>query len=209
MNFYRKLLLASPIIILIPALYFIHYTVDYFKDVTYSFVLNTNIGSVQMLEQELKEHQETEENYSEVRTAIIHMFNNTIGKKYSVITFLTDKSGGIYHSNHENELYLASLLENKDGLLAKTSDALSGTLTLQNSEEEQLWYYHTFYDVNESYIFFMSVDRGMLEAMLDTNNIVIPTGIICLLLIISIEDSIWLRISRRNKKEGELKQNEN
>ena len=203
MKFYRKLLLASPIIILIPMLYLIHYTVDYFKDVTYSFVLNTNIGSVQMLEQELKEHQETEENYNEVRSAIIHMFNNTIGKKHSVITFLIDGDGTVYYSNDENELYATALLEEKNNLIRKASGSLSGELILQNLDKEQLWYYHNFYDASESYIFFMSVDRGMLEAMLDTNNIVLPTAIICLLLIFSIEDSIWLRI---NKKRGERRE---
>ena len=203
MNFCKKILLLSPIIILIPMLYFINYTVDFFQDVTYTFVLNTNIGSVQMLEQELEEHKEIDPNYSEIRESIIHIFNMTMGKKRPVVTFLMDENGKVYHSNHENEIYVEELLENKEELQAKTSQEESGHLILQNLGKEQHWYYHTFAEQEQHYLFFMSVDKEMLESSLEINNIVIPICIICIILILSIEYSFWLTISRKRKKRGE------
>ena len=201
---WKKLLLLIPIIILIAMLYFVNYTVGLFREITYSFVFDTNVGSVQMLEIELDElssqgYSQTE--HSDLHCIMIHAFNKTLGKKHTVITFLLDEDGIVYHSNDENEEYLAELLKNEYDLVIRTAIDKSGRLTLRGSGKDQLWYYHTVTDGVRAYRLFMSVDRDLLESMLDTDKIVIPIGVIGLLLIITVEDSIWNRTIRSKKKE--------
>ena len=203
-NKWVRYLLISPIIILIIMLYFINYTINYFREITYSYAFDTNVGSVQMLAKELDERLfqgYLREEDIQFNHDMILVFNNAIGKKDAVITFLVDQNYIIYHSNYDNKKYLSSLtLEELDSVI-KSNRAQSGLVTFPGFREDQQWYYYTISDGVRSYRLFMSVDRDELEGVFGTDKIVIPISVIGFLLIVAVEDSIWNRaIGRVGKK---------
>ncbi|MCL2874093.1 MAG: hypothetical protein FWE29_04085 [Defluviitaleaceae bacterium] len=195
---WKKLLILSPIVILIAMLYFVNHTIILLRDITYSFVFSNNAGAVQMFEKELKAlplpgYPKAE--YSKFYSGIIHAFSNVLGEKHVVITFLIDENGTVHHSNYENEKMLEAWLENECELRRQIKANKSGYVILHNLEEEMLFYYTTIFDGTQNYRLFVGIDRDALEAEINFDKIIIPVSIIGFLLIVFVQYSIWLRMT--------------
>jgi len=208
-SLFKKLLFIVPIFSLIIMLFIINNTVNYFKDTIYTFVFDTNKDSIQTFSEEIKiliSEGYYGKKYDALYLSMIKAYTKTNGQKYAIVSFLLDEDGNIYYGDEESQSYVSILLndlnnENKIKNIATSHS--TGEVILSNNGKGQTWFYQLITNGDKDYYEFMSVDKTQIELKLDENKIVIPIVIIGLLLVVTIEYSIWIKmfcITRSNKK---------
>lgn len=200
-NSLKKFFVLTPVVVLFATLFFLNYTVQYFKDTTFDFVYDTNVGSAVSFSEELSALSSqgyASAEYGRLYTNLIFNFNEKLGAKEAIVTFLLDEEGGIHHSSGHNQDYLADMLQNKENMkLINEAFASrgSGEIITERDGVEEVMYYHRFYSGDDDYCFFMCVERKVIEADVNVNGVVIPISVIGLLLLIITEYAVWLKIS--------------
>lgn len=199
-TFWKKFLLIMPAVILAGTLAFVNYTMKYFREMSYTFVYDTNVGSVQRFCKEVKELRSAgydEENYSELYENMIWVYCKTLGEKKSIFTFLLDENKEIQHSTTGNERYLSVFLKdkvNQDMIYSTIGSTESGEVLLKHQNDEITMYYQKIANGNDTYHLFMGIDRRSVDADLNADKILIPISIIGLILLFLTEYAVWLRI---------------
>ncbi|MDR1704965.1 MAG: hypothetical protein LBS19_09845 [Clostridiales bacterium] len=210
-NILKKCLILIPVAVLIATLFFLNYTVQYFRDTTYTFVYNTNVESVNRFSRELNELSAlgyTSDIHTRLFTSLINVYSDTMGDKDAIITFLINEKGQLYHSNDENERHVTAILADEanksitDGAFAKKS---SGEITLKYEGEDVQFYYHWFYAGPNDYCMFMGVEKSQIALKLQTNGVIIPICVIALMLLFTMEYAIWLKILAITEDEEDAK----
>ena len=191
-SFWKKLMLLIPIVVLAATLLFIDYAVRYYKETVYQFVRETNAGSMQRFSQGIQ-------SLGSVDFDVIQTFNQTLGGKYAVITFMLDQDDRVFHSNDGNEAYLSERLGG-EALLREAAEAWDAG-QIEAGGGGTAWLYRDMQGRDGSYRLFMYLDREMLYTTLRANAIILPISLIGLFLLLLIEDSIWLRAVERRKGE--------
>ncbi|MCL2310878.1 MAG: hypothetical protein FWC41_00105 [Firmicutes bacterium] len=191
----KKLLIISPIVVLITMLFLINHTVNYFVETEYDFVFEGNKKSIQTFSREIEMLDE------QFRRDIIEVCIKTLVDKYSVYGFLVEADSTIYYSNDDsNREYISKTLSDidKQSLISQENQILNiGDLVLSG----QKWYCHTIASGGDShYYIFMTVDKDLIREALNTWQVTVPISIIGLLLWISVHDSIWQRMVRHNER---------
>jgi hypothetical protein len=185
------------------------------KETAYTFVYNTNVGSVQRFSKEIEELSSEKyglQDNTELFTNMIHVYNKTLGEKDAVITFLLNENGEILHSDAFNEAYLSGILDNEWNTyiineIASTNR--NGELNLYNKETGQRtekFYYHLLTSGQDRYHLFMGINRQPVEAQLNIHALTVPISVIGLLLLIVSEGLVWQKmfcIPYDRKKESE------
>ena len=196
----RKLLLLVPIVVLGLTLLFVNFAVRTFNDTAYTFVYDTNVQSVQSFSSELSmlaSQGFTSAEHEDLYTNMIHNFNNAVGEKDAIVTFLLDDAGQMHHSTVDNEAFLADLLANEanaSSVNAAYSARSNGEIIVDNGETTEPMYYHRFYSGDSEYTLFMCVERPDIDAQLNANGVIIPLCVIGLLLLFALEYIIWLKL---------------
>lgn len=195
----KKILIVIPVMILFFTLFFVDYTINFFTDTAYEFVYHTNIESVKRFTKELKELTSsgyTGDEYYELYTSMIHIYNRTLGEKESLITFLLDEDLNVYHSSSRNEDFLSEFLEDKssvDLIVDAAATYGSGELTFDPNNIAETMYYQVLSSGKNYYYLFMGIDKEQVAANLNADKIVVPICIICLSFMVIIEYIIWLK----------------
>ena len=204
----KNLLLLIPVVVLSGTLIFINYTVQYFRDTAYTFVYNTNVETVQSFSRELSglsSQGYTSAEYSHLFTNMIQNFKNEVGAKKAIVTVLLDEDGQFHHSSETNQAYLSELIQGEESMdiISEAFESRSnGEITLKRTDNsEETLYHHQFYSGPTDYTLFICVDRSAVEAQLHANGVVIPISVIGLLLLITIEYTIWLKLDRESDEE--------
>jgi hypothetical protein len=203
----KKCLLTMPVIVLFITLVFLSYAVQYFKDTAYTLVYNTNVESVLRFSRELRELSAqgyTSEAYGDLYTHMIQNYSMTLGQKNAIATFLLDENGQIYHSSEHNEEYLYEVLANPDNMTLVNAAFQSqgeGEIELEADGEGLLFYYHRFYSGDDNYTMYMNVHKADIQAELNADGVIIPISVIGLLLLFTIEYTIWLKMESERKKD--------
>lgn len=209
----KRLLFIVPIFILIIMLFLINNTINYFKDTTYAFVYDTNKGGVERFAKEIDiliSEGYSGKEYDAFYLSMIKAHSKTNGEKYAIVSFLLSEDLDIYYGDEASQLYVSALLNDPNNENAIKNIATlhnTGEITLNNHGKGQTWFYQLINDGDKDYYEFMSVDKTQIELNLDENKIVIPIVIIGLLLVITIEYSIWIKMfcdTCRDKK-GKIK----
>ncbi len=196
----RKLLLLTPIVVLGTTLLFVNFAIRTFGDTAYTFVYNTNVQTVQSFSDELTALSEqgiSSAQFRELYTNMIYNFNNEVGDKDAIVTFLLDEAGQTHHSSDYNKEYLEGLLQNEANMAlvrAAYDSRGSGEIALARGEEWQMMYYHRFYSGPNEYSLFLCVEREAIEKQLNANGIIIPLCVVGLLLLFALEYIIWLKL---------------
>jgi hypothetical protein len=200
-NTLKRALLLTPVAVLIVTLFFLNYAVQYFKDTAYTFVYNTNVESVLRFSRELKElsaNGYTSYAFGDLYTNMIQTYNKTLGEKNAIVTFLMDDGGQIHHSSDGNRNFLSALLQNADNKrrveIAFASRGDGEIKLAHNSGAWETIYFHRFYSGPKNYCLYMTVERQTIEAELNANGVVVPISVIGLLLLLTMEYTIWLKI---------------
>lgn len=200
-NLFKRYLLLTPILVLLMTLFFLNYTVQYFKDTAHRFVFNTNVQSVQRFSRELKalaSEGYDSRDYEGLYTDMIINYNVTMGEKDAIVTFMMDDNGQILHSSGHNRTYLTDILQHEENKVA-INDAFQsrseGTITLQRNNTEETFYYRWFYSGSYDYTLYMCVERQVIDKQLNANGVSIPISIIGLLLLLTMEYIIWLKMN--------------
>ncbi len=203
----KRYLLLTPIIVLFITLFFLNRSLQYMKSVSYSFVYNTNVGSVQQFYRELDELSAqgfTGDVYTNLYNHMIRNYSKTLGEKKAIITFLMDNKGNLYHSSDYNESYLSDSLQDEKNMKL-INDAYAsrsnGEITLEHNGSENVMYYQQYFSESHEYTLFMGVDKQVVEADLHIYEIIIPISIIGLLLFITMEYTIWLKLVNANRTD--------
>ncbi|MCL2321914.1 MAG: hypothetical protein FWC47_07395 [Oscillospiraceae bacterium] len=212
-TFLKRLLFIVPIIITIMMLFLIENTINHFKDTTYAFVYDTNKGSVQGFSREISELVSggyAGKEYDAIYISMIKAFTKTNGEKNAIVSFLLDQDGNIYYGDDANESFVSALLEDPNNAEAINHIAIShstGEVTLNNHGKGQTCFYQLITACGKSYYVFMTVDRIPIEIQLNLNRIVIPIVIIGLLLVITVENLIWVKMycGTSTNIEGKIK----
>lgn len=210
----KKYLLIVPVLILTMTLYFLDYTIDYFKNMAYTFVYHTNVGSVQRFSKELDElyTEYPEDEYNDFYTNMIFVYSKTLGEKDSIITFLMDEEFNIYYSNDPNKRFLETYLNEEANLnLIKYSVdniTVGGEVILSQDLSEEKFYYHKVSNGENAFYIFMCIDRQTLGAELEANEIVIPVCLVGLLLLVMTEYTIFLKMTCVPKACAAIKGNQ-
>jgi hypothetical protein len=197
----KKYLVLTPVVVLFSTMFFLNYTVQYFKDTSYNFVYDTNAGSVISFSEELRAltaQGYTRYEYGSLFSTMIFNFNVKLGEKDAIVTFLLDEEGQIRHSNDNNKDYLADILQNEENmkLINDAFDARrNGEIITERDGVKEPMYYHWFFSGDDDYCLFMCVDKKIIEAQVNVNGVVIPISLIGLLLLIMSEYIIWLKTS--------------
>ncbi len=196
----RKLILLTPIVVLGLTLLFVNFAVRSFGDTAFTFVYNTNVQTVQSFANELKALSEQgipSGQFSELYTNMIFNFNNEVGRKDAIVTFLVDEAGQTHHSSDYNRAYLAEMLQreaNMSLVSAAFASRGAGEIALDNGGSAENVYYHGFYSGPNNYTLFLCVERSVIDRQLDTNGVIIPLSVIGLLLLFALEYIIWLKL---------------
>jgi hypothetical protein len=202
-NILKKLLLLIPLGILAAMLALIDYTVEFMKETTYTYVYNTNVGSVQRFSKEIEELSSEKYNLqdnTELFTNMIHVYNKTLGEKEAVITFLLNENAEIVVDSAYNEAYLADFFDNEINtynIKCVASSESSGELILYNqksSNRADRFYYQYLTSGQDRYYVFMGINRQPIEAQLNVHQITIPISVIGLLLLIVSEGLVWQKM---------------
>ena len=196
-KFLKKLLLVTPVVVLLVTLLFLNYEVQFFKDTASSFVYSTNVESVQRFGRELADLAEQgypSEVYSDLYTRKIKTYSKTLGEKEAIISFWVDEAGEIGHSTEHNKAFLAPLLQNEANMALITSafeSRGSGEIALESEDGVLIMYYHRFHSGPDEYSLFMCVEKEVVEAQVHVYGFVIPIGAIGLILFFVIELGIY------------------
>ncbi len=205
----KRFLLLLPVIVLLSVLFFLNYTVQYFRDTAYTFVYDTNVGSVLSFSDELRALSAQGFNSTEHGTLFTNMimnFNRSMGEKEAIVTFLMDADGKIYHSGAYNENYLSAVLQSNENMsLIQNAYATrsSGEISPERQGEVITMYYHRFYSGPVEYSLFLSVEKEAIASQLNANGVVIPISLLGLLLLFTIQYGILhlVRDEARARKE--------
>ncbi|MDR1668577.1 MAG: hypothetical protein LBR76_01285 [Oscillospiraceae bacterium] len=196
----KRLLLLIPLVVLIAMLLFLNYTVQYFRDTAYRFVYDTNVQSVQSFSNELRSLSAqgyTSREYGVLFTNMIMNFNQSMGEKEAIVTFLLDEEGEIHHSTEPNREYLSDMLQNGENrrLIGEAFDTRSeGEITPERGGKRELVYYHHFYSGDIDYTHFLCVEKQAIELQLRASGVIIPISVIGLLLLFAVEYAVWLKM---------------
>ncbi len=196
----RKLLLLVPIVVLGLTLLFVNFAVQTFGDTAYTFVYNTNVQTVQSFADELTALSEqgiSSAQFRELYTNMIYNFNNEVGDKDAIVTFLLDEAKQAHHSNGYNKEYLESMLQDEANMSLVTAayeSRSSGEITLAREGGPQTMYYHRFYSGPSEYSLFLCVEREAINRQLNANGVIIPLCVVGLLLLFALEYIIWLKL---------------
>ena len=188
----KRLLFAAPVLILALTLFFIDFSVRYFKDSVYDFVYDTNVGSIRRFSAEL--------GGLPADCDIVQAYSITVGGKFSVVTFLMC-DGNIFSSNPDNGMFITQLMKESDNLTI-TNEIMpeSGYVSLKNGKEQLEFFYHAMPCINKNCYIFMTVRKDLLETEMHCNAVIVPLLIIGILLIISVEYTVYLRIKQLKKE---------
>lgn len=197
---WKKIVLFMPLIVLLLVLFYIDHTVAHFKEMAYTFVYNTNVGSVQRYSKEMAELESLgyiDSEHSDLYTTMLQVYNKTLGEKVAIITFLLDGEKNIYHSTVENEKILSEYLGDPSNLerVKQATSTPSGEVRLYNKKSELTMYYQTVTNGEDAYYLFMGVDKQGVDAQLNPADISTEIGIIGLLILVITEYAVWLKIS--------------
>ncbi|MDR1687804.1 MAG: hypothetical protein LBS21_04230 [Clostridiales bacterium] len=198
-NILKRYLLLTPVVVLLVTLFFLNYAVQYFKDTGFSLVYNTNVESVKRFSRELNELSAqgyTSDVYGDLYTQMIQNYAKTLGEKEAVLTFLIDENGTIQHYTEYNQAYFSAILENEENMPIINRAYASkdnGEINLENNGVEEILYFHHFYSGPKDYTMFMCIDKKILERQLHANGVIIPICVIGLLLMLTMEYTIWLK----------------
>lgn len=196
----KKCLLIMPIIVLFLTLFYLNYSVQHLKDTAYTFVYNSNVESVQRFSRELKNLSSqgyTRDIYGSLYTDMIYNYNNTLGEKEAIVSFLMSEEKEIHHSNDYNQTYLSELLKNEENrrmINAAYASRNNGEITLDRNGTEEIMYYHSFYSGTHAFSMFICVDNRVIEANLHANRVIVPICIVGVLLLLLMEHIIWLKM---------------
>ncbi len=196
----KKYLLLLPIVVLFFILVFLNYSLKYLDNISYTFVYDTNVDSIQRFSRKMDEIsslKSTKDAYVKYYNDILQLYCKILGEKKGVITFLMGRDGKIYHSSNHDKDYLAAILQDDKNMeLINTAFASrsNGEITPKYKDSKEIMYYHPFRNESNEYSLFMCVDKKVVEADLRAYGINIPISIIGLLLFIMMEYTIWLKL---------------
>lgn len=196
----QKLLLLTPVFVLVITLFYADFSLNYHKDFAYKFGMETYAESIQKFTGEINaliSEQPVTKESSQFYFNVLNAYNRTVGGKYAVISFLLYDNIKIYHSNESNQAYISTLFQdqaNTDSVQLAAESHSSGYVDLNYEGIGQSWFYQVMTDGTDEYYLFMSVDKTMMGKKFEANEIVIPICIIALLFLISVEYSIWIKI---------------
>ncbi len=197
----RTFLLIMPLLVLFITLFFLDFSIRLFKDTAYTVVYNTNVESVKRFDRELfalTDQGYTSDMYGNLYTLMIRNYCDTLGEKEAIVTFLMNEEGQIHHSNDYNRTYLSELLKSEDNqkIINNANAAQSiGEIKLDRNGTEEILYYHRFFSGPDYYCLFMGIEKRVVEASLHINGIIIPICIVGVLIIVLMEQILWLKLS--------------
>ncbi len=206
----KKFLLLLPVVVLLGTLFFLNYTVQHFKDTAYTFVYETNVGSVLSFAEELRALSSQgykSDKDSVLFTNMIMNFNRAMGEKEAIVTFLMDADGEFHHSSEYNQNFLSGVLqsgENMNHVQAAYDKRGSGEITLEHPGGVETMFYHRFYSGPKEYSLFLCVEKHAIEAQLNVNGVIIPISMIGLLLLFALEYGV-LHLVRDDARAEEVR----